>query len=126
MQPEGSGPVNPTYFTELTAQINAIQGTGACAELQSVVNAAAASIQAELTAIRAQITALTPIITLPSANPGSILTWITNFTAPYVAALAKFEAQLADVLASIAALESAIVGAAERLLTCTISIPPMT
>jgi hypothetical protein len=126
MQPQGHSLVDTTYFTNLTNQINGIQGTGACAELQAVVNEVAASIEAELTAIRAQINALLPAITLPSANLGSIVGWITNFAQPLITAYNNLVATEAAVLAAVANLETAIANAAARLTSCSITIPPMT
>jgi len=123
MEPAGTAATNPAYFSELTAQINAIQGTGACAEIQRVVNLAFASIQAELTSIRNEIAKLVPIVAIPSASPGAIVTWITNFVAPYEAALVAFNAQVSAIISGVAALAAAIGAAAARLVGCTITIP---
>jgi len=125
MQPQGQSLVDTSYFTNLTNQINNIQGTGACAELQAVVNEVAVSIEAELAAIRAQIAALLPAITLPSADPSSIVSWITKFMAPTIAAYNNLIATEAAVLSAVASLEAAIANAAARLTSCTITIPPI-
>jgi hypothetical protein len=37
MQPQGAAVVNTAYIDQLTAEVNAISGNGACAELQAVV-----------------------------------------------------------------------------------------
>lgn len=126
MNPQGSSLIDTSYFTNLTTQINAIQGTGACAEVQKIVNEAAASIEAQLTAIRAQMAALLPATTLPGASLGSIVTWITNFAQPLITAYNNLIATEAAVLAAVANLETAIANAAARLTSCTITIPPMT
>jgi hypothetical protein len=125
MQPQGTGVVNANYITNLTAEINAIQGFGACAEIQTIVNAAAASIQAELAGIRKEIAALLPILTIPAANPGAIVAWITAFVAPQLKAYNTYATQLTTLLAEVGALESAIANAASRLTSCSITIPPM-
>lgn len=126
MNPQGSSLIDTSYFDSLTNQINAIQGTGACAELQSVVNDAAASVEATLAAIRAQMAALLPATTLPGASLGSIVTWITNFAAPLITAYNNLIATEAAVLAAVAKLETAIASAAARLTSCSITIPPIT
>jgi hypothetical protein len=125
MTPQGTANVNTGYIDNLTAQINAIQGTAACADLQKAVNAASASIEAELSAIRSQIAALAPIITIPAANPGAIVAWITSLVSPQITAYNNYVAQLSATLAAVARLETAIGAAAARLTSCTITIPPM-
>lgn len=125
MQPQGSGPVNAAYFDNITAQINSIENVP-CEELQALVNTVAADIESQLAAVRAQIASLTPIITIPGASLGSIVSWITNFVAPYERALVTCEAQLTQILAAVAALENAIANAAARLTSCAITIPPIT
>jgi len=125
MQPQGTAPVNPSYIANLTARINGIQGTGACAELQAAVNEAAASINAGLAGIRAEIAHLESLIVMPT-NLGGVITWITNFAQPYVQAYNTYVGQLATLLSEISALESAIGNAAARLTSCSITIPPMT
>lgn len=123
MQSQGTAPVNADYFAQLTAQIDAIGGPSACAELQALVQTAMADIEAQLAAIRSQIAALLPVITIPDANPGAIVSWITSFVAPYAKAMATFEAQLAQTLSEVAALQSAIERAAGRLLCVSVTIP---
>lgn len=125
MQPQGSGAVNTAYLDNITAQINAIENVP-CEVLQSLANTVAADIEAQLTAIRAQISSLTAIVTIPGANLGAIVGWITSFVAPYEIALATYEAQLSQILGAVAALESAIANAAARLTSCTITVPPIT
>jgi len=75
MQPQGTALVNTAYFSDLTAQINA---TNVCTELQALVNSIMAMLQAEVTAIKAQIAALLPLLSLPT-DLGSVITWITHF-----------------------------------------------
>lgn len=125
MQSQGTTAGTAAYFDNMTAQINAIDNVP-CEVLQTLVNTVAADIQAQLAAIRAQIAALTIIVKIPGANLGEIVTWIENFVAPYIKALAAFEAQLVQVLAAVARLEAAIASAAARLTSCTIVIPPIT
>jgi phage-related minor tail protein len=123
MQPQGQSLIDTSYFTSLTAQINGIQGTGACAVLQEVVNDAAASINAGLAAIRAQITALLPATQLPTASLGSIVTWIENFAEPLIKAYNNLIATEAAILSAVASLVAAITAAAARLVSCSITIP---
>jgi hypothetical protein len=125
MQPQGTAPVNSSYIGNLTDRINGIQGTGACAELQDCVNKAAASINAQLAGIRAEIAHLESLIVMPTSL-GGVIAWITNFSAPLVTAYNTYTTQLATLLSEIAALETAIGNAASRLTSCSITIPPMT
>jgi hypothetical protein len=121
MQPQGTSLVNAEYFAQLTADINAING---CAELQLLVNAAMATLQAEITAIEAQIASLLPLITLPT-NLASVISWIAAFATPMIKPYLNYIAQLEQTLAQIAALASAIEAAAARIEHCTITIPPI-
>lgn len=113
---------NPAYFASLTAQINALQGTGACAALQSIVNQVTASLQAEVTAIKVQISGLATMIT-PPTDLGSCISWITAAQAPIIQAYEKALAQLTAFLASVAALVAAMQAAAARMTSCTITVP---
>jgi hypothetical protein len=126
MIPQGTSLIDTSYFTNLTAQVNAIQGGNSCSDLQDMVTKAAASIEAELAAIRAQIAALLPVTTGPSASLGSIVAWINSFIAPLQVAYANFIATEAAILSAVSSLESAIVAAAGRMTSCSITIPPMT
>jgi hypothetical protein len=121
MQPQGTGVFNTTYITDLTDEINSING---CAELQLVVNEAAAQLQVELTAIRAQIATLLPLVTLPTSL-GSVISWITSFASPLIQEYEHYIAELSAALSAITALEAAIANAARNLTNCTITIPPM-
>lgn len=125
MQQQGNSPVNQQYFTSLTAQINNLNDASACAEIQKIVNQAAASIQAELASVKAQIDALLPFTKIPT-DLGSVISWITNLATPSIKAYATYTAQLSSILSSASALESAIANAASRLTSCSINIPPMT
>jgi hypothetical protein len=120
--PQGTGVTNPAYFSELTAQINGIQGTGACAAIQSLVTKAMASIQAAVTAIKDQLTALLPQIAVPT-DLGSAISWIKSVQAPFLKAYDDATAQLTQILSSVSALVTAIENAAGRLIGCSISIP---
>ena len=126
MQAQETSPVNQQYFTDLTQQINMIAADGLlpCAEIQALVNEAAASIQAELTAIRGQIAGLTPLTTIPTSL-GGVISWITNFVKPILKAVATYEAQLTSLLQSVATLEAAITAAAKRCINCNITMPPI-
>ena len=120
-RPGGSAPlVNTAFFDNLTAQVNALD---VCSELQALADEAMAALQAQITAIEQQIAALLPVITIPEANLGAIITWITNFVAPYIAASEAYAAQAAQMATSIAALASAIENAASRITHCTVTVP---
>jgi hypothetical protein len=119
MQPQGTALVNTAYFTQLTADINAVNG---CADLQLLVNLAMATLQAEITAIEAQIASLLPLITMPT-DLGSVISWITNFATPLIKPYANYIAQLEQTLAAITALVAAIEKAAARLVNCHITVP---
>ncbi len=122
MEPQASGVSNPTYFSDLTAEINGIQGTGACAAIQSLVTKAMASIQAEVSAIKSKLESLLPLTTVPS-DLGSVIAWIKGAQAPFLKAYEDATAQLSAVLSSIGALVTAIGNAAARLVGCSITIP---
>jgi hypothetical protein len=129
MQPQGTAPINAEFFTELTARINAID---TCSELQSVVDEAMASINAQLVGINAQIAALSPILSLltaPGASLGGIVTWITSFITnvltPYYKPYLTSLTQLTEIAAQYASMVTAIEAAASRLTSCSITIPPL-
>jgi hypothetical protein len=118
MLPARSGPLNPAYFADLTAQINSID---VCADLQAIVNIIMADIQAAIASIEAQIAALIPIIVIPT-DLGEVISWIGSFIAPLIIAYETYVAQLAAMLAQVAALVSAIENAAARLVNCAVTI----
>jgi hypothetical protein len=122
MQPQGTGVTNPAYFSELTAQINGIQGGGACAAIQEIVTQAMKSIQGVVDAIKQKIEALLPLTSVPS-DLGSVISWIKGMQAPFLKAYEDATAELAQVLSSVAALVTAIGEAAARLVGCSITIP---
>jgi hypothetical protein len=127
MNPQGSTALNSEFFTDLIAQINAID---LCADLQVVVNEAFASLSAVKAAIEAEIASLDPILALltaPGANLGAIVTWIegliTHVLTPYTIPIATYTAQLAQLASQIAAVIAAVEAAAARIVNCTITIP---
>jgi phage-related protein len=129
MLAQGTSQSDGDYFTALTARINAID---VCSELQEVVDEAMASIQAEKNAIEAQITALLPILnllTLPTDLP-SVLTWISNLVnhliGPIVVPYETYLAQVTTLISEVSALATAIENAANRIKSCSITIPPLT
>lgn len=129
MQPQGSSPSNPDFFQSLTARINAVD---TCAELQSLVASAFASLQAEQSAITAQLAALQPIINLiehPGASPAALASWIGNFIdgflKPYVGPTLTYVQVIEKRIAEIAALTEAIEAAAARITSCAVSVPAL-
>lgn len=121
MQPQGTALVNSDYFTQLTADVNAID---ACADLQVLVTNAMATLQAEISGIEGQIAALLPLITPPTSLSG-VIGWIGRFTAPMLISYQNYAAQLTQTLAEIATLATAIEHAASRLTNCSITTPAM-
>jgi prefoldin subunit 5 len=119
---QGSSGFDAAYFNSLTQEINSIDG---CAALQALVNEAMASLQAQISAIEHEIAKLLPIITIPTDLP-SVITWITNFIAPELAAYNAYLTQLTSMLAAITNLVTAIENAAARLEGCSITVPPIT
>ncbi len=111
--------INAAYFNALTAEVNSIN---ACGVLQAFVNEVMAALQAQVNDIENQIAALLPVITIPTDLP-SVITWITHFIGPQLAAYEAYAAQLAQTVAAIAALATAIENAAARLESCSIAIP---
>lgn len=120
MQPQGTGQINTAYYDNLVAQINAVPS---CAGLQPVIDKAMASLAVEVSAIRAQIAALVPIITIPAANPAAIVAWITSFVAPYQTAHTNYISQLTQTLAQYERVAAAIAAAAARFTSCSVSVP---
>lgn len=130
MQPQGSSVIDTAYFTNLTGQIHA---TNSCSELQALVAQAFASIQAGQSAIQAELASLAPILALlepPSANPGAIVSWITNLISGVLTPMTKpsitYAAQLAAQAGQIASVLSAIEAAASRIGSCTVTPPTLT
>lgn len=127
MVPQGSAPLNSGYFTALIAQINAIN---TCSELQTLTNDAFASLAPIKTAINAEIASLMPalsLMTMPSADPTAIVSWIgnliTSVITPFVKPYQTYMTQLTQLTQDIAMLSAAIAAAEARMTSCTISIP---
>jgi prefoldin subunit 5 len=118
MQPQGTGLLNAAYFAALTAEINSID---VCAELQAFINEIMATLQAEITAIEAQIAALLPLIVLPTSLE-AVIAWIAAFAGPVILAYENYVAQLAAALAQITALVAAIEAAAARIENCAVTV----
>ena len=119
MQAQGTSPVNTSYFDSAISTIN---GINVCSDLQSVVTNIGGSLNAEITAINAQIAALLPLLSIPH-DLGSVISWITAAIAPHQTAYNNLLAQITAIGAQVSALESAITAAAARITHCSISIP---
>lgn len=129
MAVQGASVIDTEFFESLTAQINAIN---VCSELQTVVNEAFATLQAEKNAIEAQIANLLPILalaTLPT-DLGSVITWIGNLATslinPIIIPYANYANLLIQQATAIANLVTAIENAASRIESCSIEIPTIT
>lgn len=129
MNPQGSQPVNTSYFQSLTDQVN---GAASCADLQTLTNDAYASINTMIASIEAQLALLAPVLSLlsgPSANLGAIVTWINSFIASFLTPLTKpcttYTAQLAELVAQMSALATAIAAKASSFEQCVVAVPPV-
>ena len=127
MIPQGSTSFNTTYFTNLTAGINA---AGSCAQLQSLVTEAFGSLGALKSAVNTELAAVegvAALLTAPSANPTAIVTWITSFITAYLTPMivpaTTYAAQLTAIASQITALTTAITTAQAKFPSCSISIP---
>ena len=124
-----SGLVNTEYFDSLTKQIDSID---LCADLNVVVAGVFKELEAQVAAIEAQILAYGPMLALLTAptNPVAAITWISDFINNHLTLQLKpaitYVAQLAEILASIAALTTAIEDAATRIGSCSVTIPTIT
>jgi len=126
MIPQGSVPFNTTYFSNLTNSINSAQS---CAELQSLVTDAFASVSAVKSAITSELASVEPLLALltPPTDISSVITFIQTFITSYITPLVKpavtYATQLTELAAQIAALTAAITSAEARFTSCSISIP---
>lgn len=131
IMPPGGGapPLNANYLPNITNQINHISqnvnAVNPCALIQTLVNDIMPDLQIQISAINLNISLLLPVITLPGLSLGSILGWISNFTAPHLQAYLNYAIQLEQMMAAIGQLVSAIETAASRLENCNINIPPV-
>lgn len=122
MEPQGSGLLNAAYYDSLTKELNGIQS---CFGLQTAINEAMADMQAEITSIENQITALLPIITLPHDLP-SLISWAAKIAAPYIKPYTDSTSQLTQTLEAIGKLTAAMAAAAARIGSCQVTIPTIT
>lgn len=127
MIPQGSTLVNTSTFDNLIDSVNACDS---CAQLQSVVNEAFASINAVKAGIESELASLTPVLALlspPSASPGAIVTWLTSFITVTLTPMTKptitYAAQLTEMVEQIAAVSVAINAAAAKFTNCAVSTP---
>jgi hypothetical protein len=129
MNPQGTAPLNASYFAALTAQINA---ASSCAELQAITNTLIAGLNAYLSTITSQTATLAPILALltPPDNPTAVITWVEDYISlyltPMLAPYATYVTQLAELTIQIATLTAAIESAEARFNACTITIPAVT
>jgi hypothetical protein len=120
MIPQGSVPLNTTYFSNLTTSVN---GAQSCSELQTLVSEAFASIGAVKSAISSEL-ALVETLLSPPTNLAAIVTWLQTFITAYLAKpAATYATQLAALTAAIASLTSAIQAAEAKFSNCSVSIP---
>lgn len=93
------------YLQSIEDRIDSINS---CEALQEAADSIKAELDAMLSDIEAQISALLPLITPPGANLGEIVGWITSliatFTGPYNALLAEqilITTKIAAILAKL-------------------------
>jgi len=104
MIPQGTAPVNSAFFT---ASIDSVNAATTCEQLSAIATHAVASLEAELSVVTSQLTALDSLIVAPTDLP-SVLTWIGNFIAPIVRTQATCTTQVTELTAKLAALTAAI------------------
>lgn len=131
VMPSGGGSaINTAYISNITSRINEIaadvNAVNPCALIQALVNQVMGDLQIQITGIEAEISALLPIIQIPSANLGAIVAWITSFVGPSIKAYANYMIQLAQMVAAIASLTAAIEAAVSRIENCSVTITPPT
>lgn len=113
MNPQGTAPINTSYYTAMTTRVNAAKS---CGELQALAKQLMDSLNAESGALTAQLAFLQPLEALLSAPTDlpKLLTWVSTFIntvlrpmyAPYLTLVAQLplrEAAVAELLAAIAA-----------------------
>jgi len=129
MIPQGQAPINLSYFEGLQQRI---EGCSSCDQLTEVVNDLYASVEANITAINAQIAALAPLLSLleaPAVNPQAIVTWITgfitNFLTPYLKPYTIYPVQLTQISAQMAQLPPLIEAKMAQFPSCNVPIPPL-
>ena len=127
MQAQGTGFLNPNYFTSLTNRINAATS---CAELQAATNDVIASLSAVKAGVNSELAVITPMLALlspPAANPSAIVTWITSFINVFLTPITRphvtMYEQLVGMSMDITALISAITAKQATFSGCSISIP---
>jgi prefoldin subunit 5 len=126
MNPQGTSIINPQYFSNLVAQIDAIN---VCADLQTLATTVMADLQAAKNAIEAEIAKLLPgqsLLTMSISDLGSVISFLTNFQSNVLALIlgpyTTLVAQLTQLLSQIESVVSAISAAEARIASCTISI----
>lgn len=128
-QPQGSSLLNTSYFQSATNRINAATS---CAELQAIVTETFESIQPVKTSISSELAKLQPILAMlsaPTTNPASIVTWIQSFITGFLTPLTQpsitYAAQLTALAAQIAALTAAITASQAKFPGCAVNVPPI-
>lgn len=128
MIPQGQAIVNTAHLSSLIESIDSID---TCEALQEVVSDAFASIQAQQTAILAQLQTIQPLLALLQAPTSltALINWvktfITSFLTPYLKPYITYAAQVAELTQQVVQLSAAIQSAASRIQSCSINIPSL-
>lgn len=126
MQPQGAGPLNAAYFDSLTQQVNQVKTS---AELQKLTDGLLPSLEANTSAINAQVAAFAPMLALltPPTSPTAVVTWATDFITkiltPQLKPAITYATQAPLTLAATANLTAAIASASDRVANATITPP---
>ena len=126
MNPQGSSVINTQQYD---AYIDAVNSVADCKSLQEVVDDVFASIQAELSAINAQLLNLLPLQALldPPITPDDVIEWIEglidSIIKPLVAPYTSLQLQVAAITLKIAELTQVITDKMNSIGSCQIDIP---
>ncbi|HEX4025874.1 MAG TPA: hypothetical protein VHX52_14410 [Steroidobacteraceae bacterium] len=126
MEPQGNQPINVAYFSSLIGQVEAV---ASCAELQSLVTRAFASLAAYVAGLAKSSTALScayQLLTPPTDLP-SLISWVENLIncvlGPQYKAYENYAAKVAALAIELPLLVTGIENAAAALKNCSITIP---
>lgn len=127
MNAQGSQIFDTSYINSLTDQVNQID---ICADLQAFEQRVMSEIQAQISAVEAQMAFLEPIVEIlqnPEAALDKIVEWIGKFIEsvlkpiyqPYLTMVSQIE----QAVQAVANLTAAIENAANRIGSCVVSAP---
>lgn len=124
--PQGSVPFNGERIDRLTASIDAAKSP---AEVQALVDEAAASLAPVKASITSQLAKLSPMAALldPPTSPDRAVTWISDFITgylqPMIAPTVTYPLQMAQITQKTADLAAAVDRARARIPNCDVTVP---